>query len=76
MSLHSTARVQHRQWGFYGGKGRELGGAGAPLPNFLYPTPWYMLDDTINILIFRVRPHAYYMKGTMKRQKSVYSKFI
>ena len=54
-----------------------LGGAGAP-QTFSAPSPGICLDDTnfINILIFRVRPRACYMKSTMKRQKSIYSKFI
>ena len=52
----------------------ELGEAGAH-PNLLVVL---CLDDTnfINVLILRVRPCVWYVKGTMKRQKSIYSKFI
>ena len=32
-----------------------------------------LLRQYINMLIFRVRPCACYVKGTMKRQKSIYS---
>ena len=80
VSLHSTARVLHRQWGFYWGEGGRGGWEGLETPSQMYSIPptGICLDDTnfINILIFRVRPCAYYMKGTMKRQKSIYSKFI
>ena len=43
-------------------------------PNLLCPTPWYyawMIRNFINVHIFRVRPCACFMKGTMKRQKSI-----
>ena len=66
--------VVHGQWRFYEGRG----GAGA-LPNLLCPTPWYYawtIQNFINVLIFRVRPGTYYVKRTMKRQKSIYSKFV
>ena len=44
------------------------------------PPPDNILDDEkfphLHDLEFRVRPRACYVKGTMKRQKSIYSKFI
>ena len=67
--------VGHFQWWFCGG---GPGGTEAP-PNLFYHTPWYYawtIQNFINVLIFRVRPRACYVKGTMKRQKSIYSKFI
>ena len=33
------------------------------------------MTQIINIVMFGVRLHACYMKGTMKRQKSIYHKF-
>ena len=48
----------YRQWQFYGG-------AGSP-QTCSVPPPSICLDN-INILIFRVRPCACYVKGTMKR---------
>ena len=63
--------------GFIGEGG--LGGAGAPPPKLSLRHPLvyaWMIQNFINILIFRVRPCAYYVKGTMKGQKSIYSKFI
>ena len=38
------------------------------------PPPQYYawtIQNFINVLIFRVMPHACYVKGTMKRQKSI-----
>ena len=63
----ATAQQVLYQWRFYG-----RGGGWSP-PKFSLPHPLvhaWMIHDFINILIFRVRPHACYMKGTMKKQKS------
>ena len=77
MSLHSTARVRHRQWGFYWGRGAGRGWSPPPKLSLRHPLVYaWMIQNFINILIFRVRPCAYYVKGTMKGQKSIYSKFI
>ena len=63
--------------GFIGGRGEGGGWEGLETPSQMYSIPptGICLDDTnfINILIFRVRPCAYYMKAKMK---SIYSKFI
>ena len=58
--------------------GRGAWGSWSP-PNLLYLTPWYYawtIQNFINVLIFRVTTRTCYVKGMMKRQKSVYSKFI
>ena len=50
-------------------------GAGTPSPNLLCPIPWYctwMILNFIDVLIFRVRPRVRYVKGMMKKQKSIY----
>ena len=53
-----------------------LRGARAPSQTFsASPLVYAWMIQIINILMFRVRPRACYMKGTMKRQKSIYHKF-
>ena len=64
--------------GFTGEGGLVLGEGWSP-PNLLCPTPWnypWTIQNFINVLIFRVKPRVCYVKGTMKKQKSIYSKFI
>ena len=55
--------------GFTGG----LGEAGVPSKVVLpHPRDYaWTIQNFINVLIFRVRPRVCYVKGTMKRQKSI-----
>ena len=84
MGLHQDPKATHysvEQWRFNGGGEGGLAGLEPPPPppNLLCSTPWYYawtIQNFINVPIFRVRPRACYVKGTMKGQKSIYSKFI
>ena len=68
--LHYSQKIEHRATVMVlrGGLGR----AGGP-PNLLSRTPWYyawMIQNFIIVLIFRVRPCACFMKGTIVASSS------